>query len=45
MAQQFMVQGALNRMLKRAMSTAWEMWQQVYADGKFENRMGGGAMC
>ena len=35
---------ALNRMLKRAMSAAWEEWQQVYADQKFANRMGGGAI-
>jgi hypothetical protein len=27
MALQFMMQGALNRMLKRAMSMAWEKWQ------------------
>ena len=44
MAQQFMVQGALNRMLKRAMAGGWEKWQQVYADLKFANRAGGGAI-
>merc|ERR1712166_1444001 len=42
--QQFMMQGVLNRMLKRAMSFAWEKWQQVYADFKLANRMGGGAI-
>ena len=26
------------------MSRAWEKWQQVYADLKFANRMGGGAI-
>ena len=39
-----MIQGALNRMLKRQMSMAWEKWQQVYADAKFANRAGGGAI-
>merc|ERR1719162_871570 len=42
--QQFLIQGAINRMLKRQMSRAWEKWQQVYADLKFLNRMGGGAI-
>ena len=42
--QQFLMQGALNRMLHRQMSMAWEKWQQVYADLKFANRMGGGAI-
>jgi protein SFI1 len=42
--QQFLMQGAINRLLKRQMSAAWEKWQQVYADLKFANRMGGGAI-
>ena len=42
--QQLMMQGALNRMVKRAMSMAWEKWQQVYGDAKVANRNGGGAI-
>ena len=36
--QQFLLQGALNRLLKRAMSMAWEKWQQVHADITAEKR-------
>ena len=42
--QQFMLGGALNRMLKRAVARAWEMWQQTYVDLKFAKRPGGGAI-
>ena len=42
--QQFLMQYTLNRMLKRAMAGAWEKWQQTYADLKFANRAGGGAI-
>ena len=42
--QQFLLAGALNRMLKRADVAGWEKWQQVYADLKFANGMGGGAI-
>merc|ERR1711865_589995 len=42
--QQFLLAGAITRMLKRKMSQGWEKWQQVYVDLKFANRMGGGAI-
>ena len=31
-------------MLNRKLSAAWEQWQQVYADQKSANRIGGGAI-
>ena len=36
--------GAVNSMLQRGMSAAWEKWQQVYADENFSIRAGGGAI-
>ena len=42
--QQCTLTAALNRMLNRAMGDAWGKWQQVYADEKFANRAGGGAI-
>ena len=35
--QQFILQGALSRMVKQAMAQAWEKWQQTYVDMKFAN--------
>merc|ERR1712086_689034 len=42
--QQFMLAGALNRMLKRKMSQAWEKWQATYAEGKYLAHTMGGAL-
>ena len=35
--QQSVMVGTLNKILKRAVASAWEEWQQTYAGGGFAN--------